>query len=525
MIEAVCLRTLMPLRAISPHAKITRVPPLECKRLDSAYIVRPTKGYSLAFHNSCLCNELISLHNRHLIDRTHIGFDARYWHKASTYVLSRWKFSALTPQSYTDVVSGYSGKKKRIYNRAKWSLLEHGLRPTDHHVKMFIKPDRYASGQIEDKAPRAIQYRNPRYNLELARFLRPLEHAVYTADGWGPSALPQIAKGMNNRMRARVLLEKAACFDSPVFYSTDHSKFDSCVTAEMLRTLDQFYLRVYARHRGLRNILKLRRKTKCFTRHGIRYTVIGTRMSGDYDTGLGNSIINVIVLCTWCEYAGVKYELLLDGDDGVVIVEKRDMHKLDPDHFSRLGFETKISWTDDISHVDFCQSRLVLATEPTMCRNPIRALSNMAVCFRNYSRNAYFKWYCAVASCEYATNKRMPIFHVFERFIDAPRIEDDDFARKMEGETFDPGIGGIARAAFAHTWGINDTQQRLIEDSLGVYCGYLFEYTNRIHRILLGHDIGSTPPRPIRHATISGRFYSLGSTIDEGWSSIGAECI
>jgi hypothetical protein len=53
------------------------------------------------------------------------------------------------------------------------------IRVLDSHLKTFVKAEKINWSTKPDPAPRVIQPRDPRYNVEVGRFLLPLEHKVY----------------------------------------------------------------------------------------------------------------------------------------------------------------------------------------------------------------------------------------------------------------------------------------------------------------------------------------------------------
>lgn len=156
---------------------------------------------------------------------------------------------------------------------------------------MFVKPDKYPEAAIRDKAPRAIQYRSPMYNLLIGRFLHVYEHALMEKLD-GPSQTPFLAKGYNNQERAQILMEKISMFKNPQYICLDHSKFDSSISAELLKVEHLVYWKQF-KNKWLRHLLKYQINNRGYTKSGIRYSIRGTRMSGDYNTGLGLSLIHI----------------------------------------------------------------------------------------------------------------------------------------------------------------------------------------------------------------------------------------
>lgn len=497
---------------LSPNATITYKPYVHEER-QGPVVVFPTFGYQVGVHAACACNELLSLTNAHCTDRTGIGFDEKYW-KSMT------KQYGIRPPliescSYLEVANSFVGKKRKMYLSARKELLEEGLSQRDWRVKMFIKSDKIKLDKLMDRPPRAIQHRSPKYVLSVAKYLRPFEHWLYPSPGEGPSATRFITKGMNPRDVAKLLLTKAEQFTNPLFLCCDHKRFDSTVRVEHLRYEYSVYRR--ANHsRDLQWLLKKQISNVGRTRSGIRYTIKGTRMSGDYNTGLGNSIINYVVLRSWLR--NVKHEIILDGDDSIVIIEAGDRRLLDDTHFNRMGFETTVEETDDIRFADYCQARIVLSDPPVMCRNPCRALSNAAVCLRRLPAAHYEIWASNVLESLYYTNPGMPIYKaMIDRVLPTKKIVMEDYWRKMEGVTKEH--VSVQRGPFFETWGISSGIQNAMEESIR----HFPMLSRRSPKALLRHGVatGRTIPT-ITQQRINARFCSLSSSDCQFWDEFGS---
>lgn len=426
-------------------------------------VVPQQVGWRVGVHSSCVCNELQALHNRHLVDRGH-HFQAQRWTRAyrnfSKIYLSDIKAQPIKIQ---EVLAGYSGSKKRMYYRAMKDYFDVGLCGSDRHVKMFIKPDKIPAGKIKD--PRAIQYRSPKFNLVFSSFIKPIEHALYSGLVGGASNTRFIAKCLNPVERAELLLRKAAAFDRPRFWLLDHERFDSCVRVEHLKSTHHAYRRIVGRHLALHWCCQAQLLNKGFTKGGIRYRVRGTRMSGDADTALGNSLVNAVVLFAWVE--GRKFDMLLDGDDSIVILEDGDVPPFDV--FEQLGFTTKIASTLDIRQAEFCQSRLINTVPPRFVRAPMRVLSHSAGTVDNHGMRYWKTWVGSVGMCELVCNKGVPVLQEFGRQLSEVswRYQYDEHMQQRMGSLprtrTCQRVTDRARLDFYVAWGIAPDEQRALE--------------------------------------------------------------
>lgn len=435
----------------------------------------PTPGFRVGIHESCICNELLALRNRHLV-RTKFRVKWPIWNQYSRETERFFPSDIIDPLSYSQVINHYSGNKRRTYVRALEDLKRHGLEGRDFKISMFIKPDKAALEKIKTKAPRAIQFRSPKYNLVAMRYLRPIEEWCYENLKYGVvSDTRVIAKGLDQCKRARLLLEKASWFRKPKYICLDHATFDATITVEHLKSTHRKYLKLCPSGL-LRFVLSKQINNSGRTRNGIRYRVRGTRMSGDPDTGLGNSIINCDAIYAWLNRCGItKYDILLDGDDAVVIVE--DDEALDMNGFEDLGFDTKLEIVDDIGQVEFCQSRIVQIPNPRFVRNPERAVSHYSVCVKTYTD--HWQWLKAVGICEEHTNGDMPIYHALAKAAQrSPKRalfdESTTYRMQMHTELREP--TGDVRLAFERAWGLTPDVQTAIEQQITCSLEGLWNY-------------------------------------------------
>jgi hypothetical protein len=482
------------------------------------FIVNPQFiGYQIAVHNSCTCNEIVALRNRHLLDRTLDIYDETYMLNKFKNVSRNWHES-VRPMKYQDVVNCYKGSKKRMYQFAMLEVRKFGIRNTDHHVRMFVKYDKYCKAEIGDKMPRAIQYRQARYNLVLASYLKPFEEKFYKQTSDRGHRI--ITKGLNYTEMAKLLLDKTAEFQAPIFLSCDHSKFDSTINKQHLKFEHNIYNRSY-KSTELKLLLRKQLFNKGFSRCGVQYRVEGTRMSGDYNTGLGNSLINRAILESWL--VGIKHEIMLDGDDSVVIIEGRDRSRLDFEHFGKCGFTTEINISDKLEDVEYCRRKLCNSSPPVLVRNPVRALSNLAATTYNYGALGFKPWAMGALECERLGNPGIPIFSNLPKA--SKIIKDVEYHRKLEiyQESVDCSV-----IALSKTWNISIDVIRMLHDKVKNYSGW--DCDNKIKntiKVLKGQtritkeikDASSTITA--QQSAISQQFNTLCPSASQCWREIG----
>lgn len=364
----------------------------------------------------------------------------------------------------TEVINGYTGAKKRKYKMARAKLEEGVSWRAAATISMFVKPDRYSAVGVTNKAPRAIQFRKPTFNLTVARYLKPYEHAIYQS--LSPVGLKQVAKGQNNVARATNIVDASALFEQPAFVLLDHSKFDSCVNVDHLKFLHKCYHQANP-SKFLQYLLRFQLRNRGYSAKGnIRYVVDGTRMSGDFDTGLGNTLLNLYLIHV--VFRRVRHHRMLDGDDGVVVLRKSDLKLVDFSEFKKLGFDTKISVVDNLNDVEFCRARLMLLDPPRFARDPIRALSNMTISNKFYPGEGRRRYLAGLGVGEASASNGVPIIgpiaYKLSQLSDKPILDENiQYMYGAAGDALD--ITDEARVQFYDIYGWSPAAQQLIEKS------------------------------------------------------------
>lgn len=366
---------------------------------------------------------------------------------------------------YSAVVADYTGGKRRMYEAARQKVLGPKFLKQWSAVSMFVKPDKYAAGEIADKAPRAIQFRTPMYNLMVASYLKPLEAEYYKyTDECG---LRVVAKGLNNLERAKNIVDAAGMFANPCYVLCDHSKFDSHVNEHHLKFLHKLYDHTF-KSSQLQRLLRYQINNRCYSKGGIRYRVKATRMSGDYDTALGNTLLNHYLLDF--VFNKVKHHIFLDGDDSVIVLDKADLKHIDFDLFSRLGMTTTYEVVNELTEVEFCRSRLIdVHRIPRFARDARRALSNMGVTVANYpDERTWLRYFAGIGVGELAQSSGVPIIGAvalrLAQLSTKPILTPE---MRFRGEfshwvTVDDQV----RQEYYQQWGISPTEQILLEQQI-----------------------------------------------------------
>lgn len=352
---------------------------------------QPTWGTVATVHANCYCNERTALVKRVLVVTPVVTVAGAHALREATRRLRqalKHRSNQIVAWTRQQVAETFVGAKRLMYLRACDSLERELVGRKDCLVQMFIKADKF-TGKVEyPSRPRAIQGRTPRFNVELGRFIKPIEDNVYS---WkGPHRRVQrsrvFAKGLTPEERGKLFVSKLRQFAQPMVFSLDASSFDSCCSVFHLSLLHTIYAVLLPDH-YFAWLCSLQLANFGRTAHKIRYSIRGNRMSGDMDTALGNCFITLFMLMAVTKTLRVrKWDVMIDGDDCVLIMERQPVTPAAIiAAYQPLGFNVTCTVTGDQGdpvpeEVDFCRGRFCdLGKGLVLVRNVPRALATMGV--------------------------------------------------------------------------------------------------------------------------------------------------
>jgi len=327
-----------------------------------------------------------------------------------------------TPMSRDHFAESYQGRRRVIYQEAADTLKTIGVSPADAKIKAFVKAEKGKHGS----APRVIQPRSPRYNVEVGKFLKPAEGVMYKAIRrvYGE---PTVMKGYNARQVASRLRSKWERFNTPVAVGLDAKRFDQHVSVQALRWEHRQWLKPFrnpAHKSELSRLLRwqlVNRGTGYCKDGKLRYRVAGKRMSGDMNTGSGNCLLMCAMVFGYLEHIGMgpkTASLVNNGDDCVVFMDKRDLPRFMPglsQWFLEMGFRMTIEApVYDFERIEFCQSHpLYDGSDYTMVRN-LRAFDKDACCLVPIeSEYTLREWLAAVGDAGMSLTGGIPVWQDF----------------------------------------------------------------------------------------------------------------
>lgn len=403
-----------------------------CHKRKYATLAVPFDNLSPFFvHSSCVHNDLNSVQNRVLKKHppeVQITQQAIQDLKLNTRYL-KWQVSKQVPITPMQLAHRYGGKKRDFYIKGANSIMEREITRADARIDMFCKDEKNEfNPKKRNPAVRPIQARTakpdgPRYHVAIGTYLKPIEHDYYQIiSNWpGGTNTRIIGKGLNARARAALLKDKLAKFGDYVVLSCDCSKFDSHVSKELLEIEHSLYLHCN-NSSDFRRLLSYQLHNHGRSVHGIRYKTRGGRMSGDMNTALGNCVIMVLMLITACRSLGIKFDLLDDGDDCLLIIRPTDLDLVLtrlPTIFQTFGHELKFEAppTSVLNEIRWCKSQIVTNSEgeDLFVRDPRKvmsqALGGTKFAYSNVkTRRALVN---TIGLCELMLNQGVPILQEY----------------------------------------------------------------------------------------------------------------
>lgn len=414
------------------------------------------------------------------------------------------------PLSGQQFVDTFRGRRRIVYQRAYESLLERGVSFKDARVKVFVKYEKTNYTQKADPVPRVISPRDPRYNVELGSFLRPLEEKIFKrlAVLYGHTT---VMKGMNASVSGHVMFQKWNMFNKPVAVGLDASRFDQHVSRDALEWEHSIYLaccRTKKQRKKLASLLRWQLSNDCtgYVPDGkVKYHTVGGRMSGDMNTSLGNCILMCCMIMAYSESCGVKLQLANNGDDCVVFMEQCDLARFSSgldSWFLAMGFNMVVEQPCyTFEEIEFCQTHPVYVgpnwDDYIMVRHPKWGIAKDTCCIHNFDTEKMFRgWMSAVGVGGMAMTGGVPIFQDFYHYMisngkywDKAGDGQSWGVRKLgEGLTRSYGeISPATRASFYWAFGVTPDEQLCIER---YYRSLKFKY-------VVGRQLEFQTPMPI----------------------------
>jgi hypothetical protein len=387
----------------------------------------------------------------------------------------------VVPISTKEFVEHYVGRKRKLYERVVEDLKLRPLCKYDAYINAFIKDEKTDFKSKPDKCPRIIQPRSPRFNASVGVYLRPLEKAAFRSIAAIFRGVT-VAKGLNCFQRGQLMHEKWSKFIDPVALEIDAAKFDVHCSRVILDEVYDVENEVFP---TMKKFNDLRRRNKCFARTDdgdIEYEVEGNLMSGDMDTSFTACYIMCALVWTIMKELGIDfYEYINDGDDGTVMIERKDLarvRELFQSKFLEFGIQVRIDGVKDtLESIEFCQTHAVYdGRNWRMVRDPRKALAKDSLTLRNVRDNEHLQQLQnAMGWCGLSLAGDLPVFNAFYRHLavgDYEEIKEYTTGMQFLAHGLDPRLDPVtetARLSFYRAFSISPDTQLAIESHISTF--------------------------------------------------------
>lgn len=407
-------------------------------------------------------------------------------------------------RSWLETAMSYSGALRKRYLVAYESLVQDG--PSgfqDWTLRAFLKTEKNRSGASPIK-PRLIFPRSPRYNLELASRLKPFEHWLWgrltgRLFGLGNSRL--VAKGLNQRQRANLIRRKFSEIGDAVCFEIDGKAFEAHVGPAFIAQEHRVYASAFPGDGRLRELLSKQLELKGTLSCGAKFSRPGCRASGDFNTGMGNSLIFLVECVAALRQLGVRFDLLVDGDNALVFLQRgtegavlRDLPVLiQQSSGHEITLERPAYRVEDVRFGGGAPVYLGDRLGWTMVREYNRVLSGVFTS-HVYMREPKFarKWMVGAAMCELSLARGVPILQQFcleaLKSLGKARVSENHHRDALVmGAWFATEDNAVpvtvdARISFERAFGISPDEQLAIEAGFSGLCfGGDLEIFNPLH--------------------------------------------
>lgn len=344
--------------------------------------------------------------------------------------------------SHLETAQSYTGAMRRRYLEAERSLRVDGpLSARDAFLSAFLKAEKITLTKYHK--PRMIFPRSPRYNLVLASWLKPFEHWLWgrlTLKWYFKSREPTwlrrhvakfgstrvVAKGLSPRARANLIARKFGSFEGCVVFEADGKGFEAHVSSGQLKEEHGVYGAAYKGDRSLAHVLSYQLEMAGRTSGGWKFARPGGRASGDFNTGMGNSLIMLASVASGIP-DDIPYDVLVDGDNALVFMAGADITRVYPHFHARvlaqcgqeLTLESPVSVLEAVRFGQSAPVYLGHGLGYTMCREWTKVLSSFAASHRWLVEPKFARrWLYDVCRCELSLALGLPVVQsVFSKML------------------------------------------------------------------------------------------------------------
>lgn len=386
--------------------------------------------YTVIYHDNCFHNLILGCRNRVIALRP-VPQPSTILELRKLCLKIAKRFIPTTQQEFNVFYESYPKQKRDKYARGENDLIEGPISTSHGKITSFVKPDKIDPTAKYNAIPRLIQFRAPKFAVEIASYLKPIEEQVYRWKFKHPLVATNsrmIAKGMNQVERATAARRKWEAFKHPIGVVLDVSQFDRHVNCELLKVEQLFYTTI-CNNKRFKQLLMCQLLNYCkakvkYSDEALKYVVSGCRMSGDMNTALGNCVLMLLMTTLYCLSLKIKFDLLDDGDDIILFTEYENYSLIESTavaYYLNFGMKLKVEgFYDHFAKINFCQSNPIETSLGwKFVRNPIKIMSTSlsGPRFANVSEKYLRKITAGQGLCESILNSGVPVLASYSRAL------------------------------------------------------------------------------------------------------------
>lgn len=322
---------------------------------------------------------------------------------------------------------------------------------------------------------RLISPRNPRYGAELGPYLRRAEPEVVAGLGrlFGHRV---VMKGQNADATGQIFSDYWDLFDEPCYVGLDAKRWDQHMGERVLTVEHGVYLAMFSGDSHLQRLLSLQLNNKIrmsCTEGDVYVTHRGARMSGDFNTGVGNCMVACLVFWSVARLLGLrKFRFVNNGDDCGIFLERADLPLLEGLHEAYRGFGFYMVIEEPVTVLEqcsFCQTQPVWVDgHYRMVRDPRVVLEKDLLTTKPItSERVWRRLFGAIGECGLSLSSGIPVLQSFYRSMPIGSRSDMEqcgmrwLSTGMESKILD--ITPETRDSFERAFGMPEHVQILLE--------------------------------------------------------------
>lgn len=386
--------------------------------------------------------------------------------------------------SFDDWLARFPKGKRAMILQAQENLMEHGISPGHLAYNAFIKKEKMylmdADGCSFDR-PRLIQGISNYIKAVAGPWFYDLNVAMKKE--WNSRSQHWYCSGATTDDYNGWINWALDQVDDPIFVYTDFSKMDCTENEECMRMECDRYRALGFEEDVLygKMILKHKVKARVYLDQA-RFSIPGTRKSGDLDTSSGNSEITIKSLAAFFRKYNLTYVLSGLGDDSLSLINRQDLLRSfgSVENFrfaltkwyTDLGMKVKLGITDELTKAEYLSSRFYPTKDGyRIGKKPGRVLVKMA--YMSYKKGLnvddYLAMFKGTLISYLPTANHVPFVRIYCRLylqlLEGWRMtQTNDDKWRLQGTVHD--LDPLTWAAFEAVYGLNETDEQMFEQEL-----------------------------------------------------------